>query len=161
MRLNRGISIMIPRYTRPEMGAIWTDENKFRIWLQIEVLACEAMNKLGQVPAADLRNIQHAREVQRQGNRPDRGQGQPRRHRVPDQRREIRRAVLPLHPQGADQFRHSRHVALGADGAGGRPADRGREGRPQGRGGEGEEVQVHADDGPHARRSTPSRSRSA
>ena len=48
---------MIPRYTRPGMGAIWTDENKFRTWLQIEVLACEAMNKLGQVPAADLRNI--------------------------------------------------------------------------------------------------------
>ncbi|MFH0954444.1 MAG: adenylosuccinate lyase [Verrucomicrobiota bacterium] len=48
---------MIPRYTRPEMGAIWTDENKFRTWLRIEVLACEAMHKLGQVPAADLRKI--------------------------------------------------------------------------------------------------------
>ena len=48
---------MIPRYTRPEMGAIWTDENKFRTWLRIEVLACEAMHRLGQVPAADLRNI--------------------------------------------------------------------------------------------------------
>jgi adenylosuccinate lyase len=48
---------MIPRYTRPEMAAIWTEENKYRIWLQIEVLACEAMNKLGLVPAADLRNI--------------------------------------------------------------------------------------------------------
>ncbi len=48
---------MIPRYTRPEMGAIWTDENRFGIWLKIEVLACEAMNRLGQVPAADLRNI--------------------------------------------------------------------------------------------------------
>jgi adenylosuccinate lyase len=39
------------------MGAIWTDENKFGIWLNIEVLACEAMNKLGEVPAADLKNI--------------------------------------------------------------------------------------------------------
>ncbi|HEY8239861.1 MAG TPA: adenylosuccinate lyase, partial [Kiritimatiellia bacterium] len=48
---------MIPRYTRPEMAAIWTDENKFATWLKIEVLACEAMNKLGVVPAADLRNI--------------------------------------------------------------------------------------------------------
>lgn len=48
---------MILRYTRPEMGAIWRDENKFHTWLQIEVLACEAMNKLGQVPSADLRNI--------------------------------------------------------------------------------------------------------
>jgi adenylosuccinate lyase len=48
---------MIPRYTRPEMAAIWADENKFRIWLEIEVLACEAMHKLGEVPAADLRRI--------------------------------------------------------------------------------------------------------
>ena len=48
---------MIPRYTRPEMARIWTDENKFSIWLKIEVLACEAMNKLGKVPTADLRNI--------------------------------------------------------------------------------------------------------
>ena len=48
---------MIPRYTRPELGAIWSDENKFRIWLKIEILACEAMHKLGVVPAADLRRI--------------------------------------------------------------------------------------------------------
>ncbi|HBA84424.1 MAG TPA: adenylosuccinate lyase [Verrucomicrobia bacterium] len=48
---------MISRYTRKEMGAIWTDENKYRSWLQIEVMACEAMNKLGQVPAAALKQI--------------------------------------------------------------------------------------------------------
>jgi len=48
---------MIPRYTRPEMGAIWTDENKYRTWLTIEILACEAMNKLGLVPARDLQRI--------------------------------------------------------------------------------------------------------
>ncbi len=39
------------------MGAIWTDENRFRIWLDIEILACEAMNKLGLVPTKDLNNI--------------------------------------------------------------------------------------------------------
>lgn len=48
---------MIARYTRPEMGAIWEDENKFAIWLRIEILACEAMHKLGVVPAADLKRI--------------------------------------------------------------------------------------------------------
>ena len=48
---------MIPRYTRPEMGAIWTDENKYATWLRIEILACEAMHKLGLVPAADLARI--------------------------------------------------------------------------------------------------------
>ncbi len=41
---------MIERYTRPEMGAIWSDENKYKIWLEIEILACEAMAKLGLVP---------------------------------------------------------------------------------------------------------------
>ncbi len=41
---------MIDRYTRPGMGAIWTDENKFRIWLEIETLAVEAQAKLGEIP---------------------------------------------------------------------------------------------------------------
>jgi adenylosuccinate lyase len=48
---------MIPRYTRPAMARIWTDDHKFSIWLRIEVLACEAMHRLGQVPAADLARI--------------------------------------------------------------------------------------------------------
>ena len=39
--------MMIPRYTRPEMGRIWTPERRFRIWLDVELLACEAMVKLG------------------------------------------------------------------------------------------------------------------
>ena len=42
---------MIPRYTRPEMGAIWNDENKYRIWLEIETLASEAQAQLGVIPA--------------------------------------------------------------------------------------------------------------
>jgi adenylosuccinate lyase len=41
---------MIPRYTRPEMGRIWTPERRFRIWLDIELAACEAMVRLGDVP---------------------------------------------------------------------------------------------------------------
>ena len=32
---------MIARYTRPEMGRIWSEENKFRMWLEVEVAACE------------------------------------------------------------------------------------------------------------------------
>ena len=38
---------MIGRYTRPEMGAIWELQNKFEIWKEIEVLACEAQAELG------------------------------------------------------------------------------------------------------------------
>ncbi|MCB1071176.1 MAG: adenylosuccinate lyase [Kiritimatiellae bacterium] len=48
---------MIPRYTRPEMAAIWADENRFSIWLKIELLACEALHKRGEIPAADLKRI--------------------------------------------------------------------------------------------------------
>lgn len=42
---------MIERYTRPEMAAIWSAESKYSIWLEIETLACEAMEELGQVPS--------------------------------------------------------------------------------------------------------------
>ena len=48
---------MIPRYTSKEMGSIWTEENKFRTMLKVEILACEAMNKLGNVPDAALKEI--------------------------------------------------------------------------------------------------------
>ncbi len=48
---------MITRYSRPEMRAIWTDENKLRIWLQIELLASEALAAEGTVPKADLAKI--------------------------------------------------------------------------------------------------------
>ncbi len=43
---------MIPRYSRPEMAAIWEPENRFRIWLEIETLAGEAQAQLGVIPEA-------------------------------------------------------------------------------------------------------------
>ncbi|PYL13108.1 MAG: adenylosuccinate lyase [Verrucomicrobia bacterium] len=48
---------MIDRYSRPEMRKIWSDERKFQIWLEIEVLACEAMAELGQIPKQDAVEI--------------------------------------------------------------------------------------------------------
>ena len=39
---------MIGRYTRPDMGHIWSMENKFNIWKEVEILACEAQAELGQ-----------------------------------------------------------------------------------------------------------------
>ena len=45
---------MILRYSRPEMRAIWTDENRLKIWLEIELLASEALVKEGVVPAKDF-----------------------------------------------------------------------------------------------------------
>jgi adenylosuccinate lyase len=51
---------MIPRYTRPEMARIWSPERRFRIWLDVELLAAEAMVKLGEVPAEDLAALRRA-----------------------------------------------------------------------------------------------------
>ncbi len=48
---------MIARYTLPEMAAIWTDQRKYEIWLEIETLACEAQAELGHIPAEDARTI--------------------------------------------------------------------------------------------------------
>jgi adenylosuccinate lyase len=48
---------MIPRYTRPEMAKIWTDQRKFQTWLQIELLVCEALSQIGQIPAEAVREI--------------------------------------------------------------------------------------------------------
>jgi len=48
---------MISRYTRPEMGRIWTEENKFRTWLEVEILVCEAWAELGVVPREDVEAI--------------------------------------------------------------------------------------------------------
>ena len=45
---------MIERYTRPEMGAVWTEENRFKAWLEVEILACEAWAELGAIPKEDV-----------------------------------------------------------------------------------------------------------
>jgi adenylosuccinate lyase len=45
---------VIPRYTLPEMAAVWSEETKLRHWLRIEVLACEAWGRLGRIPPEDL-----------------------------------------------------------------------------------------------------------
>ena len=48
---------MIERYTRPEMGAIWTEENKFKAWLEVEILACEAWAEIGEIPKEDVEKL--------------------------------------------------------------------------------------------------------
>ena len=45
---------MIPRYSRPEMAKIWEPENKFQKWLDVEIAACEAWAKLGEIPKKGL-----------------------------------------------------------------------------------------------------------
>ena len=48
---------MIARYTRPEMGHIWSDENKFRTWLEVEIAATETLAEAGIVPQAAAKAI--------------------------------------------------------------------------------------------------------
>ncbi|OPA73418.1 adenylosuccinate lyase [Paenibacillus selenitireducens] len=45
---------MLERYSRPEMRAIWTEENKFKAWLEVELCACEAWAELGVIPKEDV-----------------------------------------------------------------------------------------------------------
>lgn len=48
---------MLERYSRPEMAAIWTEENKYQAWLEVEILADEAWAELGEIPKADVAKI--------------------------------------------------------------------------------------------------------
>jgi adenylosuccinate lyase len=48
---------MIPRYSRKEMAALWSEEAKLNHWLEIEVLACEGMAQIGVIPEADAKEI--------------------------------------------------------------------------------------------------------
>ena len=48
---------MIERYALPEIAKIWSEQNKFSIWLKIEIYATEANNKLGIVPSSAFRKI--------------------------------------------------------------------------------------------------------
>ena len=48
---------MIPRYTRPEMGRIWSEQAKYQTWLDIEVAVCEALAKLGRIPEEAVETI--------------------------------------------------------------------------------------------------------
>ena len=55
---------MIPRYSRPEMVAIWSPETRFRIWFEIEAHACDAMADLGVIPRANAEAVWQARDAQ-------------------------------------------------------------------------------------------------
>jgi adenylosuccinate lyase len=58
---------MIERYTLPEMGAIWSEQNKFQKWLDFEIVVCEALAELGEIPEAAVARIREkaAFEVKR------------------------------------------------------------------------------------------------
>ena len=48
---------MIPRYSRPEMTAVWSPEARFRIWFEIEAHACDALAEIGVIPEEAARAV--------------------------------------------------------------------------------------------------------
>lgn len=54
---------MIERYSREEMANIWTEQNRFEAWLEVEILACEAWSKLGHIPEEDVKLIRQNAKV--------------------------------------------------------------------------------------------------
>lgn len=52
---------MIDRYSREEMANIWTDQNRYEAWLEVEILACEAWSELGHIPKEDVKIRQNAK----------------------------------------------------------------------------------------------------
>jgi len=57
LSVENGGEEMIPRYSRNLMAKVWEPENRFRTWLKIEIYACEAMARLGQVPPEAVKII--------------------------------------------------------------------------------------------------------
>lgn len=54
---------MIDRYSREEMANIWTDQNRYEAWLEVEILACEAWSELGHIPKEDVKKIRQNAKV--------------------------------------------------------------------------------------------------
>lgn len=54
---------MIPRYSRPQMAAIWTDQAKWRTWFDIELLACEAWAQVGKIPPEAVEKIKKKAKI--------------------------------------------------------------------------------------------------
>ena len=109
---------MIPRYTRPEMGRIWSDENRFRTWLAVEVAATETLAEAGMVPKDAARAIRERADFNVDRIARDRSGSPPRRHRLHHRRRRNRRPARPLVSLRADFERCRRYGAGPADPAG-------------------------------------------
>ncbi|MCL1915893.1 MAG: adenylosuccinate lyase [Desulfovibrionaceae bacterium] len=54
---------MIERYTRPEMGALWTEQRRLDLWLEVELAICEAWGELGKIPADVLERIRRSAKI--------------------------------------------------------------------------------------------------
>ena len=123
----RGSGVTIPRYSRPEMAAIWSPETKFRIWFEIEAHAADAMAELGIIPKDAAKKIwDKGKAAKFDVARIDaiEARGQARRHRLPHASLRNRRAGSALRAFRHDLVRRARHLLQRAAGARRRHPDR-------------------------------------
>ena len=148
---------MIPRYSRPEMAAIFAPETRLGIWLDVELAAAEAMAEIGAIPAEPIRDLAATVAAQpRAADRPgpgrgDRGHDPARRDRLPDPCRAGLRRGGAVPASRPDLVRPARHDA--GDPARARVGpDPGRPRRAAGRAGAARlRAQAHAHDRPQPR----------
>ena len=143
---------MIPRYTNPEMGRIWSEQRRYETWLQVEIAAAEAMAAAGIVPAEaarDLRdkgafNIARIDEIEKITQ-----------HDVIAFTTSVAEIVGPVRALAALRphlVRRGRHRAGAADGRSLRPDPQEHDGARRGDQDARRGAQAHADDRPHPRR---------
>ena len=115
-----GPQALIPRYSLPEMAAVWSDEARLANWLEIELLAVEAWAELGRIPAEEAAARPRARVVHRRGGARARARHPPRRRGVRRRGGRLGRPGGPLDPLRADVVRRAGHRPRAAAAGGGR-----------------------------------------
>ena len=115
---------VIPRYTRPEIGAVWTPQAKLESWLEVELAATEAWAAEGVVPGGGRRGGAGEGRLHGRGGRRAREGDRPRRRRLRRRRRRLGRRARALDPLRPHLLRRARHGA-------GAAAAPGRRGRPR------------------------------
>ena len=148
-----GRAPLIERYALPEIAGLFTDEARFRAWLEVEILATEAWAKLGVVPAADAVAVRERAEFDVAAiHERERTTEHDVAAFVDVVQERIGAPAGVVAPLRAHVERRRRHRALGHARAGGRPRARGRR-RARGRHRRpGPRVPRHADGGAHPRR---------
>ena len=106
-----GPQALIPRYSLPEMAAVWSDEARLANWLEIELLAVEAWAELGRIPPEDARAIRERASFTVERGARGRGGHPPRRRRVRPGGGGLDRARGPLDPLRADVVGRAGHRA--------------------------------------------------
>ena len=72
---------MIPRYTREEMGRVWSDANRYQKWLDVELAAAETLAEAGEVPKAAAAALRSRAKVDAASHQRARSKSEARRHR--------------------------------------------------------------------------------